>query len=298
LLAAAGSTPLNASTDASGAYAFNGFGPGSYTITPTKTGDVNGSISGLDAARVAQHVAGLITLTPNQQLAGDATNNGGLSGLDAARIAQFAAGLTNPGIAGQWKFIPTSRNYASVANAITGENYEAILVGDVTGNWQPAPPRPADQEKGHDDAAERPVLDADRGGLKVTKSEPVEVRLLSEIAATPGQELIVPIRIGDTTGKGIVAYDFTLVFDPHVLKLADNPFDSLGTLSNGWSVIPNPNTPSELRVTAYSTAALSGSGALLNIRFNALPDIGGFTQVKVTRMELNENLVPVALSGR
>ena len=47
--AAAGSTPLNAASNSVGAYSLNGFGPGAYTITPTKSGDTNG-ISGLDAA--------------------------------------------------------------------------------------------------------------------------------------------------------------------------------------------------------------------------------------------------------
>jgi hypothetical protein len=54
--------------------------------------------------------------------AGDASNNGSLSGLDAARIAQTAAGLPNNGIAGQWKFVPAQRSYATVPGALTGEN--------------------------------------------------------------------------------------------------------------------------------------------------------------------------------
>src|SRR5262249_53421216 len=61
----AGSPNVSATTlFPTGAYLLLGFGPGSYTVTPSKTGGVNGAISSFDAALIALHVAG----PPNPQL--------------------------------------------------------------------------------------------------------------------------------------------------------------------------------------------------------------------------------------
>jgi murein DD-endopeptidase MepM/ murein hydrolase activator NlpD len=297
LLTASGSVPVNATTNAAGAYSLSGFGSGSYTVTPSKSGDVNGSISGLDAARVAQHVAGLITLTPNQQIAGDATNNGALSGLDAARIAQFAAGLSNPGIAGTWKFVPPSRTYPSVTVSQTNQNYEAILVGDVTGNWTPAAPRP--------DAGSAPVLSlfTKHPAYSQVRHGAVDSSMLRvdlpEIG-TPARdsELTVPIRIGDTTGKGVLAYDFTIKFDQDVLSPADIPLDSAGTLSEGWTIVQNTRTPGEIRVTAFSMFEMSGKGTLVNLRFRTVGGSSKDGQLRLTALELNEGEVPVRVVDR
>src|SRR6185295_12422710 len=106
---------------------------------------------------VAQAVAGTQPLvSQNQRFAADTTGNGGanpVSSQDAAFIARFAAGLTGSGRTGQWFFfvtgapspLPTapqtyddSRSYASVTNGLTGEDYVALLVGDVSGNYNPA----------------------------------------------------------------------------------------------------------------------------------------------------------------
>jgi hypothetical protein len=271
-LAAAGLIPVNATTNAAGVYSLTGFGLGAYVVTPTKSGTVNGSISGLDAARVAQHVAGLISLTSNQQLAGDATNNGSLSGLDAARIAQFAAGLTNPGIAGDWKFVGGPRNYPSVLNAISNENYEAVLVGDVTGNWSTPVPRPAGNAEPDVDRASRAGFDDPAVWNRRRGEEPVAVEINLPGSAKAGKRSVItlPIVIGDTAGKGVVAYEFTLDYDPGVLAPALEPVTTAGTLSAGWAVTVNTNTPGQMKVIAYNTQQLTGSGNLLKLNFRVL----------------------------
>jgi hypothetical protein len=290
-LTALGNTASNTGTNAAGAYLLTGFDSGEYVVTAEKTGDVNGSISGLDAARVAQHVAGLISLTPNQQLAGDATNNGSLSGLDAARIAQFAAGLANPGIAGQWKFSPASRTYPSVNGPLANQNYEAILVGDVTGNWTPsAAPRP--------NRAEEPTGDKPKGTLLPTadyemlteslERTPAELNLPETAKATAGQQLIIPVNIGKTAGAGVLSYEFTVYFDPGKIRPAGDPVSAAGALSAGWTVVHNAHVPGQLKVVAFGTAALAGDGALLNLRFDAVADFAEGAEIKLADIRLNE----------
>jgi hypothetical protein len=293
MLAATGPSPVNSGvTNAAGAYTLTGFGAGAYTVTPSKSGDVNASVSGLDAARVAQHVAGLITLTANQQIAGDATNNGALSGLDAARIAQYAAGLTNPGIAGQWKFIPASRNYPSVSAPVTNENYEAILVGEVTGNWTAPAARPNGQEDADFDADYAPGLEApsllERKAAYADHVDAVAVSLPTKVASSGDGEVVIPISIGDTTGRGVLAYEFTILYDAESMIPIESAADAAGTLSEGWTIVHNARKPGQLTVTAFNTAPLAGEGTLLNLRFKSVGTKGREPSLKWAAIELNE----------
>src|SRR5204862_8003899 len=112
-----GSIAVWATTDqAAGNYDLVGFGSGGYTVSPSKTGGANSSINSFDAAKVAQHVAGVGTLlNANQQAAADVSANGNISSFDAAEIAAFVAGApSGSGATGNWRFSPASRTYASV----------------------------------------------------------------------------------------------------------------------------------------------------------------------------------------
>jgi hypothetical protein len=152
LISGAGSIPVSVFTAGLGAtagqYSLTGFGAGAYTITPTKTGGVNGAISSFDAGKIALHVAG----PPNPQLSGnqlvvaDVSGNGVISSFDAAMIAKFVAGppYIAPGIGttGTWRFTPVNRSYASITGNVTSEDYSALLMGEVSGNWANTGARP------------------------------------------------------------------------------------------------------------------------------------------------------------
>lgn len=138
-LTGAGSTGNSATSGSVGTYMLTGFGAGAYTVTPSKTGDVNG-ITSFDAARIAQHVSGSTTLTGNQLIVADTSGNGQVTSFDAAQIAQYASGGSGMQT-GTWKFLPQSRNYETVTTAITGQDYQALLMGEVSGNWTPPAPQ-------------------------------------------------------------------------------------------------------------------------------------------------------------
>jgi hypothetical protein len=118
-------------------------------VTPSKTGGVNG-ITSFDAAKIAQHVAGTALLSGNQLIAADVSDNGSVSSFDAAQIARFAAASPPFGITGTWKFVPSERFYSSVTGEVTSEDFTALLMGDVSGNWTNTGSRPAN---GYDPAA-------------------------------------------------------------------------------------------------------------------------------------------------
>lgn len=112
-------------------------------MTPSKNGSVNG-ITPFDATLVLRHVAangqGPNVLNANQQLAADTNNDGSVSPFDATQILRFAAANganAGTGQTGYWRFSPPSRNYEPLNNSLLDENYEAILVGEISGDWTP-----------------------------------------------------------------------------------------------------------------------------------------------------------------
>jgi len=133
----AGFTPRNAITDSNGMYSFEDVPDGgNYIVTASKSGGVNG-ITAFDSSLAARFAANLITLTPSQVIAADASGNGVVTAFDASLIARTAANIPNTGLAGTWKFLPDSLNVLNLSSDQTNQTVTAILVGDVSGNWTP-----------------------------------------------------------------------------------------------------------------------------------------------------------------
>lgn len=278
----AGSPPVGpVITGTPGTYTLTGFGSGSYTITPSKPSGPNAAITSNDAARVAQAVAGTNPfVSQNQRFAADSSGNGTVSSNDAALIARFAAGLGNSGNVGQWKFfvtgapspLPTppatyidSRSYASVAGNLTGEDYVALLVGEASGNWNPAAhPRQA-QRAGTDTCVELPNL-----------------------TVSTDKEIIIPVKVSGAADKDIISYEFDLRFDPAVIQPIAEPADVTGTASRGLSVVANPNEPGLLRIVVYGAMPIDKDGVLLNLKFSAIGSPGSISPLKWEHIMFNE----------
>lgn len=133
-LTGVGSPNVFTSSDANGNYVLTGFGASSYTVTPTKTDGING-ITSFDAAKIAQHAAGAVILTGNQLIVADTSDNGQISSFDAALAARFVVGTQPAGSTGTWRFVPPNRSYGPVTGPIAGQDYTALLMGEVSGNW-------------------------------------------------------------------------------------------------------------------------------------------------------------------
>ena len=266
LVSGAGSPPVSDTTGASGTYSLTGFGTGSYTITPSKTGGDNGAITSFDAAKIAQYVTGAVSFTAAQQTVADVSGIGGVSSFDAALIARYVASLPPPhGSTGTWIFDPVSNTHATVYANITGEDYAALLMGDVSGNWgDPSPFRPAD------------------GPVRSTAVS------LPHIVAPVGKDVIIPVTIQGAADKGVISYEFDLRYDPSAIRPQANPIDIVGTLSSRLSTVANAGTPGLLRVVVYGAMPLDGSGVLLNLRFTPVGSPGFVSPLVWERIMLNE----------
>ena len=277
VLSGAGSPPVSTTTDAMGAYSLNGFGPGGYTITPSKTGGQNAAITGFDAARIAQHVVELIILNPTQLRVADVTGTGGVSSFDATLIARYVVALGPPtGVTGNWIFDPASNTHSTIYNNIDNENYTALLMGDVSGSWGgvgPVPGRPANN-----------------GGPERSAS------IKAPHLVTPADsEVIIPVAVQGAANRGIISYEFDLRYDPAVIQPQQNAVDLLGTVSRGLSAVTNARTPGLLRVTVFGPMPIDGNGVLLNLKFTAVGAPGSVSPLTWERLMLNEG-DPQALS--
>jgi len=159
-----GDSVMTATSAADGSYVRTDVAEGAWTIAPRKIGDRGPAVSALDAAHVLQAVAGRRTLDARQRLAADVTGDGTVSALDATRILQLAVGAIPQLPAAQlcnseWLFLaqpaaappasavapsftgstcqPGAITIPALSVDATGENFDAVLIGDVTGNWSP-----------------------------------------------------------------------------------------------------------------------------------------------------------------
>jgi hypothetical protein len=265
LLSAMGSSNRATTTDLSGLYLFGGFGPGPYTVTPSKSDDVNG-ITGFDSALIAQHIVELITLNATQLLAADVSQNGEVTSFDAALIAQYVVLIPNVGNTGTWIFTPANRSYANVEPDFVGQDYGAILMGEVSGNWEPPTmfARPAQQD-----------------AQILAVSAPT-------INTISGANFSIPVTVGDTTGLNILSYQFDLVYDPAVVAPQANPITTAGTISEGMLPTFNPISPGLLKVVLFTTTPRVGTGTLFKLNFTALGPTGSVSPLSWVNFKWDE----------
>jgi hypothetical protein len=273
------STTTGAPGATAGQYSLTGFGSGSYTVSLSKTTGQNG-ISSNDAARIAQHVAGIsIFKTNNQKVTADVSDNGTISSNDAALIARSVAGTGPPtGITSTWRFFvppgptypagssPTSRTYPQVTNSFAGEDYIGLLMGDVSGNWVPTSERP----------------DANR-----TRHSSVVVSLPDLVTATDN-EVVIPVSVKGAANKEIISYEFDLRYDPAVIEPQEDPLDATGTASRGLFAVSNAEEKGLLRVVMYGPFPIDGNGVLLNLKFAAVGPAGSVSPLVFERILFNE----------
>lgn len=289
-----------------GQYFLSGFGAGSYTVTPTKTGGVNGAISSFDAGRIALHVAGPPNpqLNPTQLIVADVSNNGAVSSFDAGMIAKFVAGppYEPPGIGltSTWRFTPVNRNYASVTTSISGEDFTALLMGEVSGNWVNTGARPVGSRQlagGSEQLANVGGFENYAGGTGVAGNDaytPVGGPVrgiavdLPKLTVPAGKEMIIPVSVQGIAGKGVIAYEFDLRYDPSVIRPQAVPVDLAGTVSRSLTPVVNAVEPGLLRVVVYGPMAINDNGVLLNLRFQAVGAPGSVSPLTWERIIFNE----------
>ena len=284
-LSGSGNASVTAQSNSSGAYSFNSLAPGNYTVTPTKTGDVNG-INSTDAVRIQQYIVGSVAFTPNQLAAADTSNNGVVNSTDALRIQQYIVQTPSNHIVGQWRFLPASKNYSSLSASLSGENYIAVLMGEVTGNWTP-PASASSASFSEDEEPEfikpgennQPAQIGDKQKEKLLESisspqAGITVTLPTNATSNNGTTINIPTDVSQlpalNAGNRVETYNFNLQFDPNILSSPAAMQNGTISAAPGGSLVSNSPQSGIFSVSYTNPNGITGQGTLLNIQFTVI----------------------------
>lgn len=229
-------------------------------------------VTGYDAALVAQSAVGMISLSPMQRIAGDVSANCAVTAYDAALIAQNVAGLAPVLPAGPWIFIPeketiTDANWCSPPLCLThtplamdrdGQDFVAVPVGDVSGNWNPA------------EGATRPLS---------------AVSIEKNMILQQGESFALPLHL--KSDEDILAIDLTLTYDQHVVV-----FDSVSR-SEGMAhfMMVCNDQPGYVHAVWYGAKPVRKPSVFLNLWFRIVGRQGDVSMITPERVLINERSI-------
>lgn len=277
-LSLTGDRVYNALSLTDGSFTIQGAAIDAYVLTASKSDGDNG-ISAYDASLALQHSVKLITLSGHAALAADVNSNGAINSMDATYILQKAADLISlpfPGSGKAWKFDPAERSIGWLSSNISEQNFTAVLLGDISGNW-------TDPGTRTDSTGDEELLTASA------------ILTIPGSTVSPGATVDVPITLDITEGN-LYGADITITYDPTHVTVNSA---SLGALAGGWSIATNLSEPGVVKIAIASATPIILDGELLKLSITALGEPGTQSALSLTRGELNESAIPSELvSGR
>ena len=135
-LTVTGSASNSTQSDSSGNYAFSSLPMGgNYTVTPSKAPLTPGTanINTIDVVAIQRHYLNIGTpLSGCRLTAGDVNGDSVINTVDVVAVQRFYLDMTT-GIAnvGAYQFSPVSRSYINLVTNQTGQDYNALVFGDV-----------------------------------------------------------------------------------------------------------------------------------------------------------------------
>jgi hypothetical protein len=206
-------------------------------------------------------------------------------------VLRAIVGLPNTGAVGQWRFLPASREYPSVTTSQTNQNYQAVVVGDVDGDWSPQAAIAQQGAEGDSSNLLRKQSGADNL-FNTDSPQAVTVSLPANTSAATGtNSFVIPITVGDTTGENITGFNFVLDFNSSVLQPAGTGtqigISRAGTLSADFLCVANANVAGQLSVACSGAEPIEEAGTLLNLRFNVVGTPGAQTNLTFSQFRFN-----------
>ena len=258
-----GSASDSTTSDGSGNYSFSSLASGgSYTVTPTKAPLATGS-AGIDTAdvlAVQRHYLGITLIPPGCRLtAADVTGDGNVTTADVLAIQHFFLGITiGTANVGKYSFNPASRSYPTVSGDQTGQNYDALVLGDVASNFVHRPDGTSSEDAANETLGTVALVELPRVTADQSRSRFVAAVTASSI---------------DAKDK-LVGFQGDFTFDERAVTFQSNPVHKAGLTGGHWNVsgnvLPGPGPMRTLRISAYSEdfKPLSGSGPLFELKMS------------------------------
>jgi hypothetical protein len=260
-------------SDEAGQYSIANVTTGSYTLTPSKNNDI-AQITAHDASLVLQAAAGKLPLSVNATLAADATCNGEVTSMDASYILEKSVGLREvpfPGAGKAWHFVPDNRTYDPLETDRSGQNFTAILIGDVSGNWQP----------GGDGSTAQTAHPANEQSAKL---------VLPQISAKAGATTAVPLYV-ELTDAELYSMDVTVSYDPNVIALASvSPGDAAEKML--FAVNTQPATgEGRIQIGLAGAEPLTQNGTLVELSLEIDEMSDEASAISLLRAQINEGTI-------
>ncbi len=259
-------------TDENGMYLISGIRPGNYTAAPFYGN--NPGIKGLsaeDVSEIERYVMGKTEPDEYQKIAADVTLNGSVSGMDSSRLVRYRVSLIEELNESNihWIFEPDSAA-VSVASDLENQDFILILLGDVTGNYQPEQQSRAKQRSREYVYGEEILYD------------------IPEIYVTSGDTLSMPVVIDSETDiKGI---DITVEFDKNVLNAAGVVLTG-GILEKGnYKTVSNTGKDGKLMTAIFAAEdILADAGTVAFITFDVIGGLQSSSLINLSEFQCNEN---------
>jgi hypothetical protein len=285
LLTLTGNSVHMGASNAEGLYSVTGAPAGNYVMTPSKSADIRG-IGAFDASLALQHAVGSATLVGQPAIAADVDSSGTVTAMDAFYILQHAANLITPPFPGSgmvWRFQPGKRSYSDLSSDLTEQNYTAILLGDVSGNW------PSEQD------GSGQVYGAGEGS-PMAPGTTVSPEGLAASVKTP----MIRLKVGNPAADGTVLAEVHL--DPNGTQVfsvtLDLQYDNtravpvsadLGPATQNWLKAQNFNVAGKVRAALAGAAPVIQRGHLLTLKFQ-LSSPAGNLSLTPDKGEINEGV--------
>ncbi len=248
-VALSGSATASTTSAAGGAWSFtNILGYNSnYVVTPSYAAAAAG-VTAYDAALVLKHAVGLGTLTGGALAAADVNGANGVNATDAVLILTHAVGLNPMPLADGglvWKFDPTQYSYNQPTSNQPNQNFTAVLLGDVSGNW-----------------ATLSALAADL---------PSAMAKIEMSAVDAAGNYTVILRMD--SGAALHSAELTMLYDAALVSLVD------ASAPGGRMVVKNAGTPGMLRLATAGADAVAAGAELLRITLHSADGVAHAPQI-------------------
>ncbi|AQQ70433.1 Thermophilic serine proteinase precursor [Limihaloglobus sulfuriphilus] len=255
-------------SDEAGLFSISNVPTGSYALTPTKSNDIS-EITSFDASLILQSEAGLRSLSSQETLAGDVTRNGTVSSMDASYILKKAVGLIEvpfPGAGKVWDFNPSELTFPLLNGDQNDQNFTAILIGDVSGNWKASSPE--------SNALKLSSIDNGTSNVKLI--------LLDEIGKIDGQ-VVVPVQ-AELVNAEVYSTDLTVSYDSNILAV-----DSVtsGEVAGNMAIASNIEDQ-QIRIALAGAEPITTDGTIAKITFKVIGMSDSAVPVSFLIAKINE----------
>ena len=149
---------------------------------------------------------------------------------------------------------------------LTGQDFKAVILGDVTGDWSPTGPN-------------RP--------MGVSESSEAVLATLPVTEASAGSNVSIPFRLANLGAQGVLSYQFDVRYDPTVIAPSQVPVDLTGTNAANLAVAYNVAEPGLLKVAVYGAVPANADGIYANLQFSVTGAAGSTTPLAIEGFMVN-----------